>query len=50
MVVVLTVTEGDGKPLKYSDTFFTAVVMILTKIDLLRYADFDVDPSIQYAK
>ncbi len=49
-VVVLSVTEGEDKPLKYPDMFHAADLMILNKIDLLPYLDFDLDQCIQYAK
>jgi hydrogenase nickel incorporation protein HypB len=49
-VVVLSVTEGDDKPLKYPDMFFVADIMVITKIDLLPYVDFDIDRRIEYAK
>lgn len=40
-VVVISVTEGDDKPLKYPYMFHEADVCILNKIDLLPYVDFD---------
>lgn len=49
-VVVLSVTEGDDKPIKYPDMFHAADVMILNKIDLLPYVDFDVERCVGYAK
>lgn len=49
-VVVLSVTEGDDKPLKYPDMFYAADLMLINKTDLLPYVDFDVDKCIQYAK
>ncbi|MCX7117351.1 MAG: hydrogenase nickel incorporation protein HypB [Legionellales bacterium] len=49
-VVLLSVTEGDNKPLKYPDMFRKADVMILTKMDLLPYVAFDVDKSIEYVQ
>ncbi len=42
-VVILSVTEGDDKPLKYPDIFHGADLMLLNKIDLLPHVDFDVD-------
>ncbi|WP_181777725.1 hydrogenase nickel incorporation protein HypB [Amycolatopsis pittospori] len=42
-VVVMSVTEGADKPLKYPHMFRTADVVLLNKIDLLPYVDFDVD-------
>ena len=41
-VVVLSVTEGEDKPLKYPDMFATADLMLLNKSDLLPHLDFDV--------
>lgn len=49
-VVVLSVTEGDDKPLKYPDMFHAANVMLINKTDLLPYVDFDVERCIGYAK
>lgn len=42
-VVILSVTEGEDKPLKYPDMFRRAQLVILNKIDLLPYLDFDMD-------
>ncbi len=41
-VVIISVTEGDDKPLKYPTMFHEADLCILNKIDLLPYVDFDV--------
>ncbi len=49
-VVVLSVTEGDDKPLKYPDAFATADLVVINKIDLLPYVDFNVDRCIEYAR
>jgi len=49
-VVILSVTEGDDKPLKYPYMFAESSLMIINKIDLLPYVDFDVNQSIDYAK
>ncbi|QBQ55935.1 hydrogenase nickel incorporation protein HypB [Nitrosococcus wardiae] len=48
-VVVLSVTEGEDKPLKYPDMFHAARLMILNKIDLLPYLEFDVARCLEYA-
>ena len=40
-IVLLSVTEGEDKPLKYPGAFFKSKVMILNKVDLLRYVPFD---------
>jgi hydrogenase nickel incorporation protein HypB len=49
-VVVLSVTEGEDKPLKYPDMFAAADLMLLNKIDLLPHLRFDVDACLAYAK
>lgn len=41
-VVILSVTEGEDKPLKYPDMFAAATLMLLNKIDLLPHLHFDV--------
>jgi hydrogenase nickel incorporation protein HypB len=48
-VVILSVTEGEDKPLKYPDMFRAASLMLLNKCDLLPYLDFDADLAIDYA-
>ena len=49
-VVVLSVTEGEDKPLKYPDMFAAASLMIINKIDLMPYVNFNVARCIQYAQ
>ncbi len=49
-VVILSVTEGEDKPLKYPDMFHAADLMILNKIDLLPYLEFDVDRCLEFAR
>lgn len=49
-VVILSVTEGDDKPLKYPDMFREADLMLVNKMDLLPHVQFNVDKTIQYAK
>jgi hydrogenase nickel incorporation protein HypB len=49
-VVVLSVTEGEDKPLKYPDMFAAARLMVLSKVDLLPHVDFDVERCIAYAR
>ncbi|QEQ97186.1 hydrogenase nickel incorporation protein HypB [Neptunomonas concharum] len=49
-VAILSVTEGEDKPIKYPDMFHAADVMLLNKTDLLPYLDFDVDKCIEYAR
>ncbi|HXH56630.1 hydrogenase nickel incorporation protein HypB [Iamia sp.] len=41
-VVIMSVTEGGDKPLKYPHMFRSADLLILNKVDLLPYVDFDV--------
>ena len=48
-VVVLSVTEGEDKPLKYPDMFAAADLMLLNKSDLLPHLDFDVVACIEAA-
>ncbi|MEK6595094.1 MAG: hydrogenase nickel incorporation protein HypB [Pseudomonadota bacterium] len=48
-VVILSVTEGEDKPLKYPDMFHAAGLMLLNKCDLLPHLTFDVDLAIEYA-
>lgn len=45
-VVIISVTEGEDKPLKYPDMFYAADVVIINKTDLLPYLDFDVEKCI----
>src|SRR5690349_17633648 len=49
-VVIMSVTEGADKPLKYPHMFRTADLVLLTKIDLLPYVDFDVARWVGYAR
>ena len=49
-VVILSVTEGEDKPLKYPDMFRAARLMLLNKIDLLPYLDFDVGRVLDNAR
>jgi hydrogenase nickel incorporation protein HypB len=48
-VVILSVTEGEDKPLKYPDMFHAADLMLLNKVDLLPYLSFDVEKCVEYA-
>ncbi len=48
-VVIISVTEGDDKPIKYPDMFHSAQYCIINKIDLLPYVDFDVEKAKEYA-
>ena len=49
-VVVMSVTEGEDKPLKYPKMFTEARYAILNKIDLLPYVPFDVGKAIGFAR
>ena len=49
-VVILSVTEGEDKPIKYPDMFRAASLMLLNKIDLLPHLDFDVEAALGYAR
>lgn len=49
-VSILSVTEGEDKPLKYPHMFQASDLMLLNKIDLLPHLDFEVDRCIRYAK
>lgn len=48
-VVIISVTEGEDKPLKYPTMFEHADTCIINKIDLLPYVDFDMSQVKQYA-
>jgi hydrogenase nickel incorporation protein HypB len=41
-IVVLSVTEGEDKPLKYPSIFFKSQLLVLNKVDLLPYVPFDM--------
>lgn len=49
-VVVISVTEGADKPLKYPHMFAAAGLVLINKTDLLPYVDFDVDSCAGYAR
>ncbi len=49
-VVVLSVTEGEDKPLKYPDMFYASSLLLLNKIDLLPHLQFDVARCLAYAR
>jgi hydrogenase nickel incorporation protein HypB len=49
-IAILSVTEGEDKPIKYPDMFAAARLMVLTKTDLLPYLDFDIARCIAYAQ
>lgn len=49
-VVLLSVTEGDDKPMKYPDAFAGADIMILGKMDLAPHVDFDIGRAAALAR
>ena len=49
-VGILSVAEGDDKPEKYPLLFQKAKALVLNKIDLLPYVDFDVERAIRFAR
>ena len=49
-VVILSVTEGEDKPVKYPHMFKASSVMLLNKIDLLPHLKLDVERCIAYAR
>lgn len=49
-IAILSVTEGEDKPLKYPDIFANADLMIINKVDLLPHLNFDLDACINNAK
>jgi len=49
-VVIISTTEGEDKPLKYPDMFFTSNICIINKIDLLPYLKFDIEKLKENAK
>lgn len=48
-VVIISVTEGDDKPIKYPDMFHGSNLCIINKIDLLPYVKFDIEKAKNYA-
>jgi len=48
-VVIVSVTEGEDKPVKYPDMFYSSQICIINKIDLLPYLKFDVEKLKNYA-
>jgi hydrogenase nickel incorporation protein HypB len=49
-VAILSVTEGDDKPLKYPHMFRAAHLMLVNKIDLAPHVDFDADLAVANAR
>jgi hydrogenase nickel incorporation protein HypB len=48
-VVIISVTEGEDKPLKYPNMFQSAQLCLINKSDLLPYVDFDLEKLKEYA-
>jgi hydrogenase nickel incorporation protein HypB len=49
-VVIISVTEGEDKPIKYPDMFHTSQLCVINKIDLLPYVPFSVEKVKEYAR
>ena len=49
-VTILSVPEGHDKPLKYPLMYETCQLLVINKIDVLPYFDFDVDQAVEYAR
>jgi hydrogenase nickel incorporation protein HypB len=45
-VIILSIPEGDDKPLKYPLMFSTSHALVITKVDALPYFDFDMDKCV----
>ncbi|MCP4551574.1 MAG: hydrogenase nickel incorporation protein HypB [Bacteroidetes bacterium] len=48
-VVIISVTEGEDKPIKYPNMFQSSDICIINKSDLLPYVDFNVENTKKYA-
>jgi hydrogenase nickel incorporation protein HypB len=49
-IVVLSVAEGEDKPLKYPSIFFKSELLVLNKIDLLPHVPFDIAAAEENAR
>lgn len=47
-VVIISVTEGEDKPLKYPDMFYSSTVCVINKADLLPYVPFNIEKAKEY--
>lgn len=47
-VVIMSTTEGEDKPLKYPDMFYSSTVCVINKIDLLPYVPFNIEKAKEY--
>ncbi len=48
-IVIMSITEGEDKPIKYPDMFQSAQVCLINKMDLLPYLNFDLEKAKEYA-
>ena len=49
-MVVVSVTEGEDKPLKYPHMFAAADLVVMNKIDLLPYVDVELDRLVEHCR
>jgi hydrogenase nickel incorporation protein HypB len=49
-ITILSVAEGEDKPLKYPHMFRASTLLLINKIDLLPYVNFDMDRCLTYAR
>jgi len=49
-VVIISITEGEDKPIKYPDMFYSSQICVINKIDLLPYLKFDIEKLKEYAR
>jgi hydrogenase nickel incorporation protein HypB len=49
-VVIISITEGEDKPIKYPDMFLTSDLCIINKVDLLPYLNVDLEKLTDYAR
>jgi hydrogenase nickel incorporation protein HypB len=49
-IVIMSVTEGEDKPIKYPDMFASSQLCIINKVDLLPYLKFNLEKSKDYAR
>ena len=47
--VLLSVTEGEDKPVKYPSMFRNADILVITKVDLLPHLDYDIEATRRFA-
>ncbi len=48
--MLLSVTEGEDKPLKYPSIFFKSDLVVINKMDLLPYVPFDIQEAVENAR